>query len=121
MLTRTVDNNGPLRGGRPAAGKTGTAQYWNSKNNSDAWMVGYTPELSTAMWLGHEQPAPLLDKAGRPIEGHGLPADMWRAFLEGALSGTPVPVEAAMRARKLWFADERGAAVLPTPPRRWTP
>jgi len=112
VLTNVVDSLGPLRGGRLAAGKTGTAQYWNSRNNSDAWMAGYTPELSTAVWLGHEQPAPLLDKAGRPIEGHGLPADVWRAFLEEALSGTPMPVDdAAMRARKSRFVDQRGSTV----------
>ena len=34
--------------GRPAAGKTGTAQEWR-----DAWFVGYTPTLSTAVWLGY--------------------------------------------------------------------
>src|SRR5581483_8891304 len=33
--------------GRPAAGKTGTAQEYR-----DAWFVGYTPTLSTAVWLG---------------------------------------------------------------------
>lgn len=33
---------------RPVAGKTGTT-------NNDAWMVGYTPELSVAVWLGHDQ------------------------------------------------------------------
>lgn len=33
---------------RPVAGKTGTTNY-------DAWMVGYTPELSTAVWIGYDR------------------------------------------------------------------
>jgi penicillin-binding protein 1A len=33
---------------RPAAGKTGTAQ-----DASNAWFVGYTPTLSTSVWMGH--------------------------------------------------------------------
>ncbi|MDF2926021.1 MAG: penicillin-binding protein [Paenibacillaceae bacterium] len=33
---------------RPVAGKTGTTNY-------DAWMVGYTPELSTAVWVGYDR------------------------------------------------------------------
>jgi membrane peptidoglycan carboxypeptidase len=53
-------------------------------------MVGYTPELSAAVWLGHERPAPLRDKTGRPIEGHDHPASIWRGFLNGALAGAPI-------------------------------
>ena len=34
--------------GRPAAGKTGTTQ-----ENRDAWFVGYTPQLATAVWMGY--------------------------------------------------------------------
>ena len=34
--------------GCPAAGKTGTTD-----NNTDAWFVGYTPHLATAVWVGH--------------------------------------------------------------------
>ena len=36
-------------GARPAAGKTGTTQ-----DNKDAWFVGYTPTLSTAVWMGYQ-------------------------------------------------------------------
>jgi len=90
VLSRTAAQHGRLHGDRPAAGKTGTAQYRSSRDNSDAWMVGYTPELSVSVWLGHDRPAPLRDKAGRPIEGHGLPVRIWQAFLDGALAGRPV-------------------------------
>ena len=33
---------------RPVAGKTGTT-------DTDAWLVGYTPELSTAVWVGYDK------------------------------------------------------------------
>ena len=44
-----------LAGGRPSAAKTGTAQLGDTKANKDAWMVGYTPSLSTAVWVGTVQ------------------------------------------------------------------
>ncbi|NWF89655.1 MAG: PBP1A family penicillin-binding protein [Ignavibacteriaceae bacterium] len=41
----------------PAAGKTGTTQ-----NYTDAWFVGYTPSLSTAVWVGYDNPSKKLTK-----------------------------------------------------------
>ena len=41
-----------LSGGRPSAAKTGTVQLGDTDANKDAWMVGYTPSLSTAVWVG---------------------------------------------------------------------
>ena len=41
-----------LAGGRPSAAKTGTNQLGDTGANRDAWMVGYTPSLSTAVWVG---------------------------------------------------------------------
>ncbi len=40
--------------GRPIAGKTGTTQDFN-----DAWFVGFTPDLVTAVWIGYDQPTSL--------------------------------------------------------------
>ncbi len=68
---------------RPVAGKSGTT-------DSDAWFVGYTPELTTAVWLGYDR--------GRPItsgEAHRA-APIFAQYTEAALSGTapkgfPVP------------------------------
>ena len=46
--------------GRPAAGKTGTTNDY-----VDAWFVGYTPQLATAVWVGHpEGSIPLRDVRG---------------------------------------------------------
>jgi membrane peptidoglycan carboxypeptidase len=74
---------------RPAAAKEGTVQYRSTPNSSDAWTVGYTPQLAVSVWLGHERPAPLLDAAGQSIKGEGLPATLWSTFLGRALAGTP--------------------------------
>jgi membrane peptidoglycan carboxypeptidase len=74
---------------RPAAGKTGTQQWGDSRDNQDAWMAGYTPDLAAAVWIGRVVPGPLRDAAGTPIEGRTLPARLWRDFLDAALAGAP--------------------------------
>ncbi|MFV0525334.1 MAG: transglycosylase domain-containing protein [Acidimicrobiales bacterium] len=74
---------------RPAAGKTGTAQ-----NYSAAWFVGYTPRLSTAVWMGHAdgvRPLYGVNGVGR-VTGGSHPAAAWRNYMTAALAGTePVP------------------------------
>ncbi|AFP43142.1 Bifunctional penicillin-binding protein 1A/1B ponA1 : penicillin-insensitive transglycosylase + penicillin-sensitive transpeptidase [Mycolicibacterium smegmatis MC2 155] len=80
-----------LAGGRPSAAKTGTVQLGDTGDNRDAWMVGYTPSLSTAVWVGTtEGVKPLVNKWGSPIYGSGLPSDIWKATMDGALEGTDV-------------------------------
>ncbi|MEI7593171.1 MAG: transglycosylase domain-containing protein [Actinomycetes bacterium] len=69
--------------GRPAAGKTGTTQ-----NNADAWFVGFTPQLSTAVWLGHTDGINTLVGFGSgPVFGGTVPAATWKAFMKPALEG----------------------------------
>ncbi|HEY9086371.1 MAG TPA: PBP1A family penicillin-binding protein [Candidatus Tyrphobacter sp.] len=65
--------------GRPAAGKTGTTSSFR-----DAWFVGYTPDLVTAVWLGN-------DDYSRMVESYGgdIPARIWARFMKAALAGTP--------------------------------
>ncbi len=72
--------------GRPAAGKTGTAQEWR-----DAWFVGYTPTLSTAVWIGNkEKPTSLFNIKGvARVTGGSIPAQTWKAFMTAALEGVP--------------------------------
>ena len=55
----------------PAAGKTGTTE-----EQSDAWFVGYTPEVSTAVWTGNPN-------ARLPLPGYGasLSAPIWRDYM----------------------------------------
>nr|BFE76114.1 hypothetical protein GCM10020092_094150 [Actinoplanes digitatis] len=74
---------------QPAAGKAGAQQWGDTKDNQDAWMVGYTPELATAVWLGKARPGPIRDSAGAAIKGETVPARLWRDFTRDALDGTP--------------------------------
>ncbi|MGW5314111.1 transglycosylase domain-containing protein [Nocardia thailandica] len=83
-------NGHGLAGGRPSAAKTGTTQLGTSKQNKDAWMIGYTPSLSTAVWIGTEQPQPIRTARGADIYGSGLPADIWKQVMDIALADTPV-------------------------------
>lgn len=73
--------------GRPAAGKTGTAQEHRA-----AWFVGYTPQLSTAVWMGYaDAPRPLVGIKGvASVFGGGFPAQTWAAFMRAALTDQPV-------------------------------
>ena len=71
--------------GRPAAGKTGTTNDF-----TDAWFVGYTPQLVTAVWVGYpEGLIPMIDVHGIRVYGGTFPAQIWRTFMSGALAGTP--------------------------------
>jgi membrane peptidoglycan carboxypeptidase len=86
-------NNDDLSGDRPATGKTGTWEWkQGSKENGDAWMVGATPQLATAVWIGSKGPArdPIRDKNNAKIGGSDLPAAVWKAFMDAALKGTDV-------------------------------
>jgi len=70
---------------RVAAGKTGTTE-----NYGDAWFVGYTPQLATAVWVGYPNKLrPMLTEYhGEPVAGGTFPAEIWRVFNQLALSGT---------------------------------
>ncbi|WP_245159950.1 transglycosylase domain-containing protein [Blastococcus sp. CT_GayMR19] len=79
----------PLEDGREVASKTGTVGS-SDTDNSDAWMVGYTPSLSTAVWMGNDTPSdPIVDVRGRIIYGSGLPGAIWQRFMSTVLAGTP--------------------------------
>jgi membrane peptidoglycan carboxypeptidase len=63
--------------GQPAAGKTGT-----SSDFSDAWFVGYTPYLSTAVWMGNPEAAIEMRNVGgvSGVTGGSFPAAIWGEF-----------------------------------------
>ncbi len=66
-----------------AAGKTGTAQ-----NFGDAWFVGYTPFLATAVWMGNaEARVPMTSVGGISVTGGSYPAEIWQDFNEPAHNG----------------------------------
>lgn len=78
-----------LADSRPSAAKTGTVQLGDTGANRDAWMVGYTPSLSTAVWVGTVNGTePLVTAGGAPVYGSGLPSDIWKTTMDGALAGT---------------------------------
>ncbi len=77
-----------LAGGRASASKTGTAQLGDTGENKDAWMVGYTPSLSTAVWVGTADGKAIENSWGGLIYGSGLPSDIWKETMDGALAGT---------------------------------
>jgi membrane peptidoglycan carboxypeptidase len=64
--------------GRPAAGKTGTTD-----KHADAWFVGYTPDLSTAVWMGYQAgEIPMENVHGISVSGGSFPAEIWRLTME---------------------------------------
>ena len=79
--------------GRPAFGKTGTQQ-----DNTNAWFVGATEQLSTAVWVGDPDAytpmtssvVPEFGADGVPrVQGGLYPARIWNAFMEPAHVGLP--------------------------------
>ncbi|GAB2780347.1 transglycosylase domain-containing protein [Streptomyces daliensis] len=77
--------------GRPAAGKTGTAE-----EDKAAWFAGYTPELATVISvMGQDSESgvqkPLYGAAGLDrVNGGGFPAEIWGSYTKAALKGKPV-------------------------------
>ena len=74
--------------GRPngAAGKTGTTESF-----SDAWFVGYTPQLAASVWMGDTNGRqPLVNIKGVPqVFGGTFPAQTWQAFMAAAVGNLP--------------------------------
>jgi 1A family penicillin-binding protein len=69
--------------GKPVAGKTGT-----TSGNSDAWFVGYTPKLGTAVWMGYKTPTQSMDRVhGREATGGSFPAQIWSRYMKAATAG----------------------------------
>ncbi len=68
--------------GVDVVGKTGT-----TTNYGDAWFVGWTPQMTTAVWVGF--PTKLISMAtafnGGPVEGGTYPAIIWQSFMTQAL------------------------------------
>ena len=73
--------------GRPAAGKTGTAQEYR-----DAWFCGYVPQLVTCVWVGYPQgEISLTNVEGySAVFGGTIPALIWHDFMEQATANMQV-------------------------------
>ena len=76
---------------RPAAGKTGTTE-----NYGDAWFVGFTPQLVTAVWVGYPTKLQPMETEfnGAPVAGGTYPALIWKTFMQAALRELEEPPEA---------------------------
>lgn len=62
--------------GQHAAGKTGTAQ-----NSGNGWFVGFTPYLSTAVWIGSEPDNYEVKIRGTGVTGGSYPAEIWGRYM----------------------------------------
>jgi membrane peptidoglycan carboxypeptidase len=74
---------------RQVAAKTGTVQSRFEGENNDAWMAGFTPSLTTAVWMGTDMNSPIRTARGNPIQGSSLPGDLWQDFMSDALRDAP--------------------------------
>ncbi len=123
MLQAAVDSGTGTAAQIPGwevAGKTGTTTDY-----TDAWFVGYTPTLATAVWIGHpEGRVPLRNVRGvRAVTGGSIPAWIWRAYVRAALAGVdPVPFHLPSEYYEVVELDPRhGPALGPVVRRRADP
>jgi membrane peptidoglycan carboxypeptidase len=90
-MLRGVINGGTGRraslGARPVAGKTGSAQ-----DNLSAFFSGFTPQLSTSVWVGFRaRRVPMRTQFnGGPVYGGTFPALIFHDFMAAALAGQPI-------------------------------
>src|SRR5271155_854083 len=67
------------------AAKTGTTE-----NLIDAWLDGYTPDYSTAVWMGYpNKRVSMTDVHGEPQQGGYLPAEIWHTYMAAVTEGQP--------------------------------
>lgn len=80
-----------LADGRPSASKTGTAQLGDTGLNKDAWMLGATPQLSTAVWVGTaDNTTAIFNEWGGNMYGSGQPTDIWKQVMDESLAGEEI-------------------------------
>jgi len=88
-----------------AAGKTGTTQ-----ENADTWFVGYTPYLSTAVWLGSPTGREKIVIKGRAVFGADYTAQVWNAFNAAYHADLPplefVEPEATRRGKSIRYKNK---------------
>ncbi len=115
-LMRSVINEGTGAGVRAqgftpdAAGKTGT-----TNDLRDAWFVGFTPELLTAVWVGFDDNQPL------GLSGSAAALPIWTRFMVAALAGRPNrPFEVPTGISWIEIDRDTGKLLQPACPRLFT-
>ena len=94
--------------GRPAAGKTGTTD-----KHADAWFVGYTPDLATAVWMGYQAgEIPMDNVHGISVSGGSFPAQIWRSLMERTIGLRPAREFSEPKAYPLYQPFRRGPLAL---------
>jgi penicillin-binding protein 1A len=105
---------------RPAAGKTGTTD-----DHTDAWFCGYTPTLSTTVWVGYPQAQiPMENVHGISVAGGTFPATIWNLFMRSTIGNTPEVDFPEPRSSPHWrsFSEARYAnEYYYTPPSYYSP
>ncbi|HET7857510.1 MAG TPA: hypothetical protein VFL41_13715, partial [Gaiellaceae bacterium] len=90
--------------GRIAGGKTGTTE-----NHADAWFCGYTPNLSTTVWVGYPQAEiPMESVHGISVAGGTFPAEIWHLFMESAIGDSRVWEFAEPKNEPIWHPFTSG-------------
>jgi penicillin-binding protein 1A len=86
--------------GRPTAGKTGTTQDY-----TDAWFIGFTPQITSGVWVGFDDKQISL---GKKETGARAALPVWLEFMQNALAGMPpldfanvVPLEQEARDHRI--------------------
>ena len=91
-LTKGTARRTPLAKDRPAAGKTGT-----QAENTNAWFVGFTKQLTTAVWVG--DPKAYTPMVNIPefravgvanVQGATFPARIWKSYMDAAHADLPI-------------------------------
>jgi len=67
---------------RPAAGKTGTTQDY-----TDAWFIGFTPQVTAGVWVGYDDKQ---NSLGKKETGARAALPIWLEFMQNGLAGMPV-------------------------------
>ncbi|MEV6304222.1 transglycosylase domain-containing protein [Actinoplanes sp. NPDC051861] len=88
VLAKVVAEDGKVPG-VDAAAKTGSQQWGDTTDSSDAWTAGWTPGLAAVTWIGREKPGPIRDGRGNVINGDGMPYRIWQDFLAAAVRDQP--------------------------------
>jgi penicillin-binding protein 1A len=89
-------------GGRPVAGKTGTAD-----GARDVWFVGFTPDVVTAVWGGNDSDKPI---PGNGVSGGSVAAGIWRNYMQNYYQLHPTPFN-QFPSPQMPFMDESAIAL----------
>lgn len=103
-------SNQALAGGRQSAAKTGTAQLGDTGLNKDAWMIGATPQLSTAVWMGMVDGDALYNPWGGVMYGAQSPGSIWKYTMDNGLVNEEFKTFTAPKA----VGGQAGRPVVPT-------